>query len=228
MKVFRSTPWVLAAESCCRPEPRTKRKSSGWTSEVTIRMRSFRKRISSRRQTILIARSSERQLRGGTRTVTTGGGRRRRDASGRRRRSGRARLGAHRRPSHAITRRGCGFSRPDSLSASRIVEPVWDMKTSSRVGRERLTDLIGTPSSAKSRGTNSSPSATAKLTTPSETVASRPKRSPSAAIAASSSAVSIRIRSAPTCFLQRLGVSRATISPWSMIAMRPQNSASSM
>jgi hypothetical protein len=74
MKVFSSTPWVLAAESCCSPEPSTKRKSNGWTSEVTIRIRSFWKRISSRRQTIFTARTSERQLRGGTRTRAVGGG----------------------------------------------------------------------------------------------------------------------------------------------------------
>ena len=70
MKVFRSTPSVLALESCCRPDQSTNRKSSGWISAVTIRMRSLTKRISSRRQTILIARSSLRQLRAGTRTRT--------------------------------------------------------------------------------------------------------------------------------------------------------------
>src|ERR687888_44540 len=70
MNVLRSTPCVLALESCCSPEPSTKRNSSGWTSEVTIRMRSFLKRMRSRSQTIFIARSSLRKLRGGTRTRT--------------------------------------------------------------------------------------------------------------------------------------------------------------
>ena len=125
---------------------------------MTIRIRSFWKRISSRRQTIFTARTSERQLRGGTRTWTVG-------RRGRRRRRDRVALIAVPLPSPAA-RRGCGSCAADS-SASRIVDPVWVMKTSSRVGRERLTDLIGTSSSAKSRGTNSSPSATAKLTTPS-------------------------------------------------------------
>src|SRR5205823_5575788 len=84
-------------------------------------------------------------------------------------------------------------------SASRIVVPVCDMKTSSSVGRATLTDLIGTPSSENRRGTNSSPPGTAKVTAPSEIMASMPKVSASAASAASSSSVSIRTRSAPTC-----------------------------
>src|SRR5947207_1911390 len=74
MKVLRSIPSALAAVSCWSPEPSTNRKSSGWTSEVTIRIRSLRKRISSRLQTILIARSSLRRLRAGTRTCTTSAG----------------------------------------------------------------------------------------------------------------------------------------------------------
>ena len=61
MNVFRSTPWVPNFESCWRPEPSTKRKRSGWIRDVAIRMRSLRKRISSRRKTIRIARSSLRK-----------------------------------------------------------------------------------------------------------------------------------------------------------------------
>ena len=61
MNVFRSTPSVLALdEPSCSPEPSTNRNSSGCTSEVTIRSGRLRKRISSRCQTILIARSSLR------------------------------------------------------------------------------------------------------------------------------------------------------------------------
>jgi hypothetical protein len=75
MNVLSSTPSVLALESCSRPAPSTKRKRSGWISAVTIRRRSLAKRISSRRHTILIARSSLRQLRAGTRTLTISEGR---------------------------------------------------------------------------------------------------------------------------------------------------------
>ena len=74
------------------------------------------------------------------------------------------------------------------------------MNTSSSVGRETLTERIGTPSSANRRGTNSSPLGTPNVTAPSEIVASIPNRSASAAIAASSSAVWIvtgRCRRAP-------------------------------
>ena len=74
MNVLRLTPSVLELESCCSPDPSTKRKSSGWTSAVMIRMRSLMKRISSRRQTILMARSSLRQLRAGTCTRTISDG----------------------------------------------------------------------------------------------------------------------------------------------------------
>ena len=42
------------------PEPSANRNSSGWTSDVTMPSRSLRKRMSSRVQTILIARSSLR------------------------------------------------------------------------------------------------------------------------------------------------------------------------
>jgi hypothetical protein len=73
MNVVRSTPCVPACESCCRPEPSTNKNSRGCTSDVTIRIRSLRKRISSRRKTIRIARSSLRRLRGGTETRMTGG-----------------------------------------------------------------------------------------------------------------------------------------------------------
>ena len=120
MKVFRSTPWVLADESCCSPEPSTKRKSSGCASEVTIRTRSLRKRISSRRQTTLIARSSLRKLRGGTRTVTTGAG-------------APSAVPLYRRPPPPIIWAANLFfvrAPPSDSSASRIVVPVWDMKTS--------------------------------------------------------------------------------------------------
>ena len=49
-------------------------------------------------------------------------------------------------------------------SASRIVVPVYDMKTSSSDGRDTLTDLIGTPSPSNRRGTNSPPFSTAIVT----------------------------------------------------------------
>ena len=102
------------------------------------------------------------------------------------------------------------------------------MKTSSSVGRETLTAWIGTPSSANRRGTNSSPCGTPKVTAPSAILASMPKCSASAAIAASSSSVWIVTRSVPTCALSVSGASSATISPWSMIAIRSHHSASSM
>ncbi len=84
------------------------------------------------------------------------------------------------------------------------------------------------PSSANRRGTNCSPSGTENVTWPSAMTASRPKRSRSAAMAASSSSVPIWTRSLPTCALSASGVSSATIWPWSMIAIRSQYSASSM
>src|SRR3954466_10737181 len=71
MNVLKSTPPVLAADNCERPPPSTNRNSSGWISDVTIRIRSALKRSSSRRQTILMARTSLRHVRGGTRTRTT-------------------------------------------------------------------------------------------------------------------------------------------------------------
>ncbi len=73
MNVFRSTPWVPALARRPRPEPSTNRNSSGCTSEVAIRSGSLTNRISSRRHTIRIARSSEPRLRLGTSTRTTGG-----------------------------------------------------------------------------------------------------------------------------------------------------------
>ena len=85
------------------------------------------------------------------------------------------------------------------------------MNTSSSVGRETLTDRIGTPSSANSRGTNSSPPGTPNVTAPSATRASMPKALGSAAIAASSSSVWIVTRSVPTCAFSASGASRATI-----------------
>ena len=69
---------------------------------------------------------------------------------------------------------------------------------------------------------------TKNATAPSDTVPSRSKRSASAAIAAASSSVWICTRSAPTCAFSVAGRSSATISPRSMMAMRSQNSASSM
>jgi hypothetical protein len=102
------------------------------------------------------------------------------------------------------------------------------MKTSSSDGRATLTERIGTPSSANRRGTNCSPASTAKVTIPSATVASMPKRSASAAIAAASSSVEIWTRSRPTLAFSAAGVSTTMIRPWSMIAMRSQYSASSM
>ena len=47
-----------------------------------------------------------------------------------------------------------------AASASRIVLPVKDMNTSSRLGRDTLTDVIGTSSSANSCGTNCAPLST--------------------------------------------------------------------
>src|SRR3954466_8928151 len=49
------------------------------------------------------------------------------------------------------------------------------MKKSSSVGRETLTDRIGTPSSANRRGTNSSPDSTKNVTAPSATTPSTPE-----------------------------------------------------
>src|SRR4051812_16775810 len=68
MNVLRSTSPVTTEFS---PEPSTNRNSTGWITAVRIRMRSLRKRISSRIQTILIARSSDLYVRFGTRTRTT-------------------------------------------------------------------------------------------------------------------------------------------------------------
>src|SRR5439155_245825 len=65
-------------------------------------------------------------------------------------------------------------SAPDA-SASRIVRPVYDMNTSSRVGRATRTEWIGTSSSSNSRGTNSSPFSTWKARAPSLGAASSPK-----------------------------------------------------
>src|SRR6185437_674137 len=69
---------------------------------------------------------------------------------------------AHRRPPDIA----CMIIRllclPEFSSASRMDEPVKDMKTSSSVGRETFTARIGSPRSANSRGTNSSPDGTKK------------------------------------------------------------------
>ena len=109
-----------------------------------------------------------------------------------------------------------------------MVEPVYDMKTSSSDGRATLTDRMGTPSSANSRGTKFSPSGTAKVTSSSATVASIPNRSRRALIAAWSSSVLICTRSVPTLAFRASGVSSTMIWPLSMIAIRSQYSASSM
>lgn len=109
-----------------------------------------------------------------------------------------------------------------------MVRPVHSMKTSSSEGRATLTDPIPTASSANRRGTKFSPSATWKVTWPSWTLASMPKRSRRAAIAAGSSAVEMVTRSRPTPALSWRGLPLTTIRPPSMIAIRPQFSASSM
>ena len=105
------------------------------------------------------------------------------------RRSSRIRLGGRRSSSHApggrrgrdvavvgvvaialllSGRRACGRARRGwCCRAPRCrgsCGPVHDMKTSSSDGRATLTERIGTPSSANSRGTKSSPSATWKST----------------------------------------------------------------
>ena len=106
MNVLKSTPSVEAADSVCRPEPRTSRNSSGWISHITICMRSPVKRMSSRRQTIFTARSSECHERSGTRTGDDVGNR-----------------GAHRRaPASARIMTRVWSLTP--VSASRIVVPV--------------------------------------------------------------------------------------------------------
>ncbi len=69
MNVLKSTPGGnprLASED--RPVPRTNRKSTGWTSDVTARSRSLLNRMISRRQTMLIARRSCRRPLTGTAT----------------------------------------------------------------------------------------------------------------------------------------------------------------
>src|SRR5215472_857300 len=59
MNVLKSTPdGSPRPASADRPVPRTNRNSTGWTSEVIARSRSLRNLISSRRQTMLIARRS--------------------------------------------------------------------------------------------------------------------------------------------------------------------------
>ena len=52
-----------------RPVPRMNRNRNGWISEVTARSRSVRNRISSRRQTIPVARRSCRNPLSGTATL---------------------------------------------------------------------------------------------------------------------------------------------------------------
>src|SRR5579875_999861 len=54
------------------PVPRMKRNSTGWTSDVTMRTRARKKRISSRRQTTLTARRSSAREPPASRTATTG------------------------------------------------------------------------------------------------------------------------------------------------------------
>src|SRR5439155_24154973 len=121
----------------------------------------------------------------------------------------------HQRLPEATMRIHCWLPSPDS--ASRIVVPVCDMNTSSNEGLDTLTDRIGTPSSAKSRGTNSSPAGTENITWPSAIFPVMPNWSCKASNAASSSAVVICTRSSPTAALSASGVSRTTIRPLSMI-----------
>ena len=230
MNVFRLTPWVPALESRCRPAPSTNRNSSGWTSEVTMRSRSARKRISSRRQTIRIARSSEPSDAFGdadaddlgARVPGLGGRRGRREpASGE--------CAAHRRPPPIIciiTRLRC---LPASSSASRIVDAGEGHEDIVERRAADDTERIVRPDSANSRGTNSSPEGTPKVTAPSAMPASIPKRSArSRRSRPRHRRCEIVTRSRPTPALSVSGPSRATISPWSMIAMRSHHSASSM
>ena len=196
------------------PSPSTNRNSSGWTSDVTIRMRSLAKRISSRRQTTLTARSLRRASeRSGTRT--------RDDVRRRWRSSPRPRHRAHHRAVAIAPRRR---SRRRGSSC-----PCSDMKTSSSVGRETLTDVIGDAElgeqprhellARRRRGTSPRP----RRPRPRCRSARAARRSPPRR-----RRCSIRTRSAPTLAFSASGVSRTTISPRSMIAMRSQNSASSM
>ena len=79
---------------------------------------------------------------------------------------------AHQRP---LLARIIGRERSRSAldaSASRIVRPVYDMNTSSSVGRAIRIDLVGVRSSARRRGANSSAPATWKATSPSDSFAS--------------------------------------------------------
>ena len=71
--VRRLTPWVPAEAIRESPVPRTNRNRNGCIRAVRMRRRSWLKRISSRFQTTLIARSSPRALRVGTRTPATSG-----------------------------------------------------------------------------------------------------------------------------------------------------------
>ena len=91
-----------------------------------------------------------------------------------------------------------------------------------------VTERMGTSRPANSRGTNAAPSATAKVTAPSWTAASISKRAASSSIARASSSVVIWTRSLPMAALRAAGVPRATMRPWSTMAMRSQCSASSM
>ena len=102
------------------------------------------------------------------------------------------------------------------------------MNTSSREGRDTLTDLMAIGRRANNWGTNCSPDSTENVTSPSCTPASIANTSSSARIAAWSSAVLICTRSLPIEAFSASGVSIATIWPWSMMAIRSQFSASSM
>src|ERR1700677_5107894 len=71
MKVLKLTPCVPAEAIEEMPVPSTNRNRNGCVSDVRMRSRSRLKRISSRFHTTLIARSSLRRLRAGTRTRAT-------------------------------------------------------------------------------------------------------------------------------------------------------------
>ena len=203
--------------------PRTKRKRNGCTSEVTIRSRSLVKRIISRCQTILIARSSPRRLCAGTRTARDLP-RRRSRGRGDGRRGGHGLPASHHARHHPLAAHGRALL-PRRGSSSRCSS----MKTSSSDGRETLTERIGTPSSANRRGTNCSPALTPKVTSPSAIWRAQPE-----ALAQRRDRRLRRRRSGSArgpcrrLALSVSGVSSTTIWPLSMIAIRSQYSASSM
>ena len=216
MNVRRLTSPVEPLVSDDRPVPSTKTYRIGWTSAVTMRMRSWEKRIISRCQTTLIARRSWRCAVVGQTDLCD---RRALRGIGCRRGHGLTSPGrSHRARSEPLAGGGLGVAdRAPGVGEEHVVE-----RRAGDVDRlDRNAELLEQPGNELlAAGDRERDRVVVHRRFDSELLGDLRN--------GASSSVWICTRSLPTLALSASGVSRTTILPWSMIAMRSQCSASSM